>query len=266
VAVRFSGVGVANLPLEEYVAAVLAAESGGFRSEEALKAMAVATRTYALHFRGRHREQGFDFCDTTHCQDLRRSKVTPRLRQAAGATAGEMVWYSGSPAAAYYHAHCGGSTEAPQYVWGVREPYLRQRADRYCAREGAKEWHSEYSKGLIERVLEDQGVETPHRLDSVQVVQRTPSGRAARLLLSGSEMAVVKIADFRRAIQRGLGWKSVPSDSFSVREGSGTFVFSGKGFGHAVGLCQAGAERMGEEGKPYREILAYYYPGTVLAR
>jgi len=64
---------IARMSLEEYVAAVLAGEAGGFQSDEALKAMAVAARTYAVRFQPRHAAEGFDFCDTTHCQDLRLS-------------------------------------------------------------------------------------------------------------------------------------------------------------------------------------------------
>jgi len=62
---------ITELPLEDYVAAVLAGESSGFRAEESLKAMAVAARTWAVHFLNRHKTEGFDFCDTTHCQDFR---------------------------------------------------------------------------------------------------------------------------------------------------------------------------------------------------
>ncbi len=77
-----------QLPLEDYVAGVLAGEAEGMRSQEALKAMAVAARTYAVHFRGRHRLQGFDLCDSTHCQVLRLSTVNDRARAAAEATEG----------------------------------------------------------------------------------------------------------------------------------------------------------------------------------
>ena len=69
-----------DLPLESYVAAVLAAESGGLHSDEAIKAMAVAIRSYALHFRGRHSAEGYDLCGTTHCQRLNFENLTPRLK------------------------------------------------------------------------------------------------------------------------------------------------------------------------------------------
>ena len=66
-----------TVPLEEYVAGVLAGESAGFRSAQSLAAMAVAVRTYAVRFQGRHKPEGYDFCDTTHCQDLA-SAPSPR--------------------------------------------------------------------------------------------------------------------------------------------------------------------------------------------
>src|SRR5437762_727850 len=97
-----------TVPLEEYVAAVLAGESAGFHSEQALAAMAVAARTYGVHFQGRHRAEGFDFCDTTHCQDVRFGAVSMRLRQAAEATDGELLWFAGSTAATFYGKDCGG--------------------------------------------------------------------------------------------------------------------------------------------------------------
>ena len=266
VKVNFYGRQTRQTPLEEYVASVVATESGNFQSEEALKAMAVAVRSYALHFRGRHEREGFDFCDTTHCQKLRRGRVTSRLRRAVQATAAEMIWYNRTPAAAYYHADCGGSTEAAQTVWGTGQPYLRHRLDRFCTRRSGGNWHSVFSKQLVGSVLDEQGVDAPDALDSVEVVQRTPSGKAAKVRLHGQGAVIVKAGAFQSAMQRGLGWKSLPSSSFTVAQDADEFFFTVRGAGHAVGLCQAGAERMGLSGKTYRQILAYYYPGTVVGQ
>jgi stage II sporulation protein D len=266
VSVRLAGDRIERMPLENYVAAVLAAESSNFRSAEALKAMAVAVRSYAMHFRDRHRGQAFDFCDNTHCQDLRRGRVTQPMLRAAEETGDEMLWFNRAPAAAYYHANCGGTTEAAQHVWGGKQPYLRQRADAYCSLAGPASWQSAYSKALLQRVLAERGLEPPDTLDDIQVVQRTPSGRAAKLVLVGERSVAAPATTFRLAMQRSLGWRALPSESFSVKAVSDTIVFHGRGAGHAVGLCQTGAERMGRAGKSYQEILAYYYPGTVLAR
>ena len=89
----------ATMPMEEYIAGVLAGETGNFKSDEALKAMAVAARTYAMHFGSRHALEGFDFCDTTHCQDLRIAGIdrpsAPHRRQPL-------------------RARCSGTTASPQ--------------------------------------------------------------------------------------------------------------------------------------------------------
>src|ERR1019366_10755748 len=100
-----------EMPLERYVAEVLAGESSTFQSEEALKAMAIAARTYAVHFRGRHAAEGYDLCATTHCQRLQAEGVTARLEAIAEQTAGTMLWFEGMPALACYSRDCGGTTE-----------------------------------------------------------------------------------------------------------------------------------------------------------
>jgi stage II sporulation protein D len=266
VRVRQEGGRIASMALEDYVAAVLAAESSNFRSGEALKAMAVAARTYAMYFRDRHRGGRFDFCDTTHCQDLRRGRVTPQFVRAAEETAGQLLWFDGSPAATYYHANCGGVTEAAHELWGRHHPYLVRRQDPYCRLAGNPSWESAYSKNLVRKVLAGRGLDAPESLDDVQVTERTSSGRAARLMLIGERVVAVPAAVFRLAMQRSLGWRSLPSESFSVRAAPDKLIFHGRGAGHAVGLCQDGAERMGRAGKSFAEILTHYYPGTVLAR
>ena len=109
--------GIMEMPLERYVEAVLAGEASTFRSEEALKAMAVTARTYAVRLRGRHASEGYDLCGTTHCQRLEPAKVTPRLASAVSATNGEMLWWEGKPIFAAYSRDCGGVTEDASAVW-----------------------------------------------------------------------------------------------------------------------------------------------------
>ncbi|MBV9182675.1 MAG: SpoIID/LytB domain-containing protein, partial [Acidobacteria bacterium] len=142
-----------TMPLERYVVAVLQGESATFRSAEALKAMAVAARTYAVHFGSRHSLEGFDFCDTTHCQDLRLGNTSPTAQAAAAATEGELLWFEGRPAATYYHQHCGGETEdASALEPNLHVPYLRPHHDDYCIRT-PHEWDVEISKSDLSRAL-----------------------------------------------------------------------------------------------------------------
>jgi stage II sporulation protein D len=91
--VKLSGrAALLSMDIEDYVAAAVAGEAGGFKSMEALKAMAVAARTFARANLNRHRAQGYDLCETTHCQDLRLNSVDTRHRAAAEATSGEILW------------------------------------------------------------------------------------------------------------------------------------------------------------------------------
>ena len=169
----------ASMPMDEYIAGVLAGETGNFKSDDTLKAMAVTARTYAMHFGSRHAIDGFDFCDSTHCQNLRSGEVTERLRKIVEATTGEVLWYDGEPAATYYHANCGGMTEDGRYILGNNEqraPYLKQHSDTYCVRSGSNQWRSEVSKQELQRALAVEGLNVPGRLRAVSVLQRTASG------------------------------------------------------------------------------------------
>jgi len=255
-----------NLPLEEYIAGVLAGEAGGIRQPEALNAMAVAARTYAVHFRSRHAAEGFDFCDTTHCQDLRLSTISQRVRDAVARTEGELVWYQGKPAATYYHRSCGGTIEDGQALEPAHAPtpaYLRAHQDSYCIRAGGDEWRGEVSKHDLQSALRRAGLPTPPRIVEISIASRSPGGRVQSLRLAdGSSATTVAAGSLRLAVGRTLGWDLIRSDAYQITDLGDRLVFSGRGQGHGVGLCQAGASVMADDGHNYREILRYYFPGT----
>ena len=259
---------IAAIPIEEYVAAVLAGESGDFQNGEALKAMAVAVRTYATRFRGQHGDEGFDFCDTTHCQVPQWNDIPPRVRAAAETTRGEVLWFHGAPAAAHYHQNCGGTVAAGSEAWpGMNEPYLRSHGDPYCAAAPLK-WESTISLADLDAALRGAGLSPPSDWTIIEVISRSASGRAQRLRLGGggSPDAMLSASSFRFAVDRALGWNKIRSDLYEIRNAGDHVVFFGRGSGHGVGLCQAGAEEMAREGKDYRQILSFYYPGTQLTK
>lgn len=228
-----------HMPLEEYAAGVLAGESSIFKSDEALKAMAVAARTYAVRHRGRHRAEGFDFCDTTHCQDLRLSARSDRLRAAVDSTEAELLWYEGAPADTLYSRHCGGTTERGD------APYLRQQSDTFCVAVGRAEWHCE---------LRQQELGGP-----VSILSRTASGRVAEVRAGGRRISAT---DFQLSVGRALGWDTIRSNFYDLVDRGDRVLFQGYGSGHGIGLCQIGAEQRGLAGHNYHQILAFYYPGT----
>lgn len=258
---------LASVPLEDYVAAALEGESAVFHEPESLKAMAVAARTYAVHFRARHQSEGFDLCDSTHCQALIFTAISARVRAAVEATRGELLWYKAEPAATYYHQNCGGTVAAGREVWpDIQAPYLKSHTDPFCLRATPLVWRAEFSRTELDEALRRRGLTLPARWISLEISRRSESGRVLKLVFLGPEhsQTAISASSLRFAIGRTFGWNRVRSDFYKLENSGGQIVFRGRGAGHGVGLCQTGAEQMAREGKTYRQILDFYYPGIAL--
>ncbi len=249
---------------ERYVALALRGEAGAKEPLESLKAMAIAVRTFALENAERHRGEGFDLCDSTHCQVLKFGTPSELVERAVRETAGETLWYGARRALVFYTQNCGGESEDASQAWpGTRAPYLKAHADPYCTRHGEAQWHAEIAVADLERVAQSAGWKLPGRIDAVRVVRRTDEGRVLRLEFSGGGAGVpVTASSLRFALNRALGWNQLRSDWYSVTLRGGVLDFDGRGHGHGVGLCQAGATQMAAEGHSAAEILGFYFPGT----
>jgi stage II sporulation protein D len=257
--VRIRG-SVVELPVERYVAAVLAGEASTLHQPEALKAMAVAARTYAAHERGRHSAEGFDFCNNTHCQRAELTVITPAMESAVQTTAGRLLRFHGELAFTPYTTSCGGVAEDGRTLWpDLRAPYLGSHPDPFCDK---TEWQHRIGLGEIARALHASGLKCPPDLERVWIVDRTLAGRARRLALEGRERVLIDAGSVRFAIGRTLGWNLVRSNWFEVANEGGQLAIRGKGEGHGIGLCQNGAEHMAAAGHDYRAILAFYYRGA----
>ncbi len=259
----------AAIPIEDYVAAAVAGESGNFRNDESLKAMAVVVRTYAARFRGQHADEGFDFCDTTHCQVPSWNSISSRIRSAADFTRGEILMFQGAAVSAFYHQNCGGTLAASSEAWpSVTELYLRSQPDPYCATASPLKWESSISVADLDGALRTAGLSSPAGWTALEIITRSESGRAQRLRLTGgsSPDTLISASSFRFAVNRALGWNKIRSDLYNLRSEGDHILFSGRGSGHGVGLCQAGAEEMARQGKDYRQILDFYFPGTHLSK
>jgi SpoIID/LytB domain protein len=248
------------LPVETYVARVLAGEALPGSEPAALETLAVAIRTYALENRGRHRGDGFDLCDQTHCQVMRTS--TAATETAALATANQVLLYKGQLATVYYSASCGGHTEKPSNVWPGSDdpPYLPSRPDDGC--EGFPEWSTELSIADLQRALRAAGFTGVLR--NLKIADRNESGRASRLALDGMTPAEISGQDLRSAVGRTLGWQYLQSAAFQLKRSGNAFRFSGHGNGHGVGLCVIGSAKLAENGQTARQILDRYFPGTTI--
>jgi stage II sporulation protein D len=247
---------VTLIPLEVYVSRVLAGEGDPKAGEAAQQALAIAIRTYTLKNSGRHARDGYDLCDSTHCQVPRPS--TPTSRRVAMATAGEVLTYRGDLAEVFYSASCGGRSERAADVWpGADYPYLVSRKDDVCEDDPA--WTADFALDNVQRALERAGFEGD-RLKDIRVDGRTSSGRVARLRLSGMRPDVIAGDQFRLAV----GAVELKSTAFTVEKRGGLLRFTGRGFGHGVGMCVIGAARRATRGETARAILAQYYPGLEL--
>jgi stage II sporulation protein D len=248
---------VVTLPLEVYVARVLAGEGEARAAEAAQEALAIAIRTFVLANPERHAREGFDVCDSTHCQVPQ--MPTAASRRVAFATTGQLLTYNGAPAELFYSASCGGHSESAAQVWpGADYPYLQAAPDEVHADEAR--WTLELTLAQVERALRRAGF--GGRLRDVRVDGRSASGRAAQLQVQGLVPDVIAGEQFRTAV----GATTLRSTAFSVERRGGTLRFTGRGFGHGVGMCVIGAGRRAERGESAPAILARYYPGLALTR
>jgi stage II sporulation protein D len=216
-------IAVVVMPMETAVASVVAAESPPHAPMEALKAQAVATRSFFLAAKGRHHD--FDFCDTTHCQFLRAPPGPATAAfNAAAATRGLVLIYKDQVLAAMYSASCGGRTHT-----------------------------------LAELGLPDHGY--PYFAVTCNYCRRRPEKWVTQLKTEDAA-ALAPTESSRLNLARKLGWKSVPGNSYSSHAENGSLVLEGVGVGHGIGLCQRGGADMARHGSSFLEILQHYYPNT----
>jgi len=268
------GLVIANrCSLERYTEGVLASECPALFHPEAIRAMAVAARSYSFR-------KGYlsgDLCDTTHCQVYEGvGKVKPTIREAVVATDGICALYEGEVIDAVYSADCGGYTEANEIAWkGARPiPYLRPvedapepQGEAFCASNRTHKWSLSLAKARLVELFgkAEQAVK-------LAVVEMSDSGRVRRLQLGPEVMAVGAAAKMTVARlfsgdewRRAMGLAKVRSLRFEIQETETGVQLSGRGFGHGVGLCQFGANGMGRKGYAFSEILTHYYTGVTLA-
>jgi stage II sporulation protein D len=247
---------VSRLNLEDYVARVVAGEGQPRAASGAQEALAITARTYALANRNRHRREGFDLCETTHCQVMR--PATEATRRAAEVTAGRVLSYQGQPASVYYSALCGGHSELASQVWPGAEDYSSDlHEDEACRDEPG--WTTEIEARRIEDALRAAG-HRGSRLRDLRVAQRNASGRVARLRVDGFTPNEISGADFRTALARSVGAQRFRSTAFEVRRSGARYRFSGTGYGHGVGLCVIGAGKRAARGGSADDILKFYFP------
>ncbi|HZM98714.1 MAG TPA: SpoIID/LytB domain-containing protein [Pyrinomonadaceae bacterium] len=254
-----------RMPLEDYIRQVVASEASVEDEPEALKALAIVARTYALKNLGRHRDEGYDFCSTTHCQRFATVDARPAVASAINETAG-LVLQDGRDqmADAYYSASCGGMTANLKTIWGAEAPdYLRGVRDNYCNSGSHYRWTDVIaSKRLRDALRSDPRTDVGETVRDISVTKHDQTGRAEVISIVGDRTRMINGWEFKLIVGRALGWQLLKSSRFTVTRAGSEFVFRGGGFGHGLGLCQEGAHVMAQRGQSYQQILAHYFPGT----
>lgn len=279
---------VNRVDMEEYLLGVVPREIGRVGPEryEAVKAQAVAARTYAVRYLGRREALGFDVYATVQDQvyggvEDEYDLVTRAVRE----TAGEILVHAGRPIEAYYHSTCAGHTAAIDEVWNSPPiPYLRavrdvnprtgQAYDHFSSRfRWTQSWSAEELNGILSRTLADSvrgGMPGVGKLRDIQVLERTPSGRIGRMRITTSSGDFFVGRDRIRWIFLTPSGAILNSSLFDVqieRTAGGepvAITATGGGWGHGVGMCQVGAMGRAEAGQNYRTILETYYEGARL--
>ena len=261
---------VNEVDLEDYVRGVLPNEMSSSWPLEALKAQAVAIRTLGVSRAGEHESEGFDLCDTTHCQVYRGAgSETDETNAAVSATAGEILVYDDKPVAAYYCSTCGGKTSdsfGSKHI--ASAPYLNVKQDLIngtcaCEKSPHCKWRTTVkNQELLTALRADKRTDPGRKLLRIEVVDRDESGRASVVEIKGERTIEVDGYVFWNVVCRGIGWGRVKSTQFTVKPAADGFEFSGRGLGHGVGMCQWGARRRAELGWDYQKILGFYYPGA----
>lgn len=253
-----------DLPLETYLIGLVHGEIHASWPAEAIKAQAVAARTYAL-YRQKNRKQKGGLYDLESSHDDQvyvgsKGAADGTVQRAIEQTQGEVLWFLGLYPA-YFHSCCGGMTENTEKAWGKKE-ISAQVSDPFCARSPFAKWELTLSRKEFLHRLRPHGLEG-RRLKNISVEPHEGSPRNAIAVIETDRTNLyIAAADLRRI----LGYGKLKSTWFEVEQTPGSLVFRGSGYGHGVGLCQWGAKAMAEEGKTYKEILEFYYPKAVVRK
>jgi stage II sporulation protein D len=238
------------LPLEDYLAAVLGSEMPVSFPLEALKAQAVAARTYALQKKLEAYGSPFHMGSSVlHQVYGGLDREDARTRAAVAATRGQVLTYELAPIEAYFHASCGGRTESGASALQRDLPYL-QPVDCPCGDLPASRWSAQVTRAEMEGALRFSSA-------GLRTAARTSTGRVSRVAAGEHSLDAAQL-------RQRVGYTRIKSLDFELERTAQGFRLNGRGYGHGAGLCQWGAKVLADRGQGYAEILAHYYPGAEL--
>lgn len=262
------GIAVINeIDLEDYIAGVIGKEMPRTWPQEALKAQAVAARSFALYRRSKQKNPLYDLVNTTKDQVYGGiDGEAESTRAAVRSTAGQVLTYQGSVVEALFHANSGGHTENSEQVFSGVIPYLRGVPD-FDQEAPNFQWSVEYSQTQLKQQLPGLG-----NILSMTPLGMTAHGRVKMIKIVGDQGAkTMKGREFRRALKlKSTLFTVIPqgnlvaSQTQPVANKPNGFTIQGRGHGHGLGMSQWGALALAQKGTTYQQILQHYYQNTVL--
>ena len=256
-----------SMDVERYVMGVLAGEMRNDWPMEALKAQAVLARTFVLKFIDEKESMygGADIStDIKEAQAYDAEKINERIEKAVSETRGQVLSHDGELPYTWFHAHAGGMTELPTLALDFKDDdpdYTRvtESPDSNKAPTSVKNWSVSFSAEEVAQAARDSGVSVDE-ISSIELGEKGESGRTVFFLINGEKVSAPSL----RLNLDSTRLKSTLLDSVSLKDGK--ITFTGRGYGHGVGLSQWGAYGMAEEGAGYREIVLHYFPGTAVVQ
>ncbi len=259
------------LTIEEYLQGVVPSEMGQIDRElfEAIKAQAVAARTYAYAHKGKYDNFGFDVYATVQDQVYDGMNVESELvNRAIKKTKDQILVYQREPIEAKYHSTCGGRTANFSDIWGDSSPpYLTSVDDPFCKQSPHYRWETDISFSQLMKSLGYDSLRN-ERIKAIKLKRSTETGRVIEITVITS-LREEKIPKWK--IRKVLAGEEsltgmLKSTYFDMKVTNGKIKINGRGHGHGVGMCQYGAMGMARAGYNYKKILKHYYPNTRLTR
>ena len=253
-----------EMDIETYLMGVVAGEMRNDWPIEALKAQAILARTFTMRFLS-DKTSSYDGADistdVSEAQAYNSEAVNDRVREAVNETRGMVMTADGEFPYAWFHAHSGGITELPSKAleYKIDPSYLSvaRSEEHEKAPAEVKSWTAEFTQDEVEKACKEVGID-PGEIKSFKIGEKGESGRAVTFLVNEKE---VSAPAFRLRID-ATKLKSTLIDSIEFQENK--LIFTGRGFGHGVGMSQWGAYKMAEDGKTAEEIIHHYYTGVDL--
>lgn len=257
---------VNNVYIETYLEGVLPYEIEHTWPDEMLKVQAVIARTYALSCLGRHSNEGYDFCDTVHCQVYQgisqNKELALRIKKAVNSTKGLVVVSKKEQKIlpTYYHAVCGGGTENISDVWDevVFSSHLRHVKCNFCRISPYYEWSYCISQQKFTILLNRNNILSVKKITNIKPLSKTSTGRVKTIKIEGQHNKSIELKS--EILRKIVGYNNIKSTKIdSINVDNEKICFYGHGWGHGVGLCQWGAVGLVLKGKKFDDVIRYYY-------